>query len=195
MATRAFWRFDRSDTGETRELRPNLVYLDQISWAPDSHALVTGGTDLKGRNWVLQIDARTGDVTTIVPLPHSFERSFPQWSPDGKRIYYRFPLTGGPTMERDVAFIERDPGSGAERKSLAATWVPSASPRTAVGSRLRRRSVHAIPAHWLIIRLEGGETRELLRDKRSRSGSSTFVRHTLDAGQPQRHRAKNPGGA
>jgi Tol biopolymer transport system component len=150
------------DTGETRELRPNLVYFDQMSWAPDSHALVTGGTDLKGRNWVLQIDARTADVTTIVPLPNGFERSYPQWSPDGKRIYYRVPLKED-AINGDVAFVERDLATGAEREvargalgsislSPDGRWITAqrADPST------KSQAVVLIP-------VEGGETKELLR--------------------------------
>lgn len=101
------------ETGDTRELRPNVAYFDQLSWSPDGRALATAGSDLKGRNWVFRIDARTGEVTPLVRLPSGFERACPQWSRDGTRIYYRVPVTEGAS---DVAFIERVLTSGSERE-------------------------------------------------------------------------------
>jgi Tol biopolymer transport system component len=154
------------DTGDTRELRPNLVYFDQISWAPDGRALVTAGTDLKGRNWIFRIDAQTGDATTIVALPPGFERACPQWSPDGTHIYYRVPLKADGTG-RDVAFMERTLASGAEREiargdlgsinlSPDGRWIAA------------QKADPSMQSHTVVIMpVDGGPTRDLLRTTES----------------------------
>ena len=156
------------DTGDTRELRPNLAYFDQLSWAPDGRALVTGGIDVKARSAVFRVDSRTGDVTTIVPLPQGFETSFPQWSPDGTRIYYRFPLKEGVRSEgltgRNVTFMERTLASGQEREvargdlggislSPDGRWIAA---HKADPSSAQSQTVVLIP-------VQGGETKELFR--------------------------------
>jgi Tol biopolymer transport system component len=155
------------DTGEVRELQPNLAYFNQVSWAPDGRAFVTGGTDLKGRDGVFRIDARTGDVETIVLLPQDFANSYPQWSPDGKRIYYRRQLNDGVSgadgFVGQVAFIERDLTSGLEREVV----------RGDLGSINLSPDGHSIVAQRgdrvtkseavVLIPVQGGEPRELLR--------------------------------
>ena len=150
------------ETGETRELRPNLVYFDQVSWAPDGRAFVTGGTDPKGRNGVFRIDARTGDVTTIVQLPLGFERSFPQWSPSGSHIYYRVPLNED-AINGDVAFIERALETGAEREltrgNLGSISVSPDGHWVAAQKSDRLTSSQVI----VLVPIAGGETRELFR--------------------------------
>jgi Tol biopolymer transport system component len=150
------------DTGEVRELRPKIAYFNQMSWAPDSRALVTGGTDLKGRDGVFRIDARTGEVETIVLLPQDYANSYPQWSPDGKRIYYRRQLTDG-VRSRDVAFVERHLASGEEREvargdlgsinlSPDGRWIAAGKSDQSTGS-----------SAVVLIPIDGGETREILR--------------------------------
>lgn len=150
------------DTGETRELRLNLPYIDQVSWAPDGRALVTGGNDLKGRPGIFRIDARSGDVTPIVHLPFGFGRAFPQWSPSGKHIYYRIPLKDD-ALNGDVAFIERDLETGAERELArgnlgSGSLSPDGRWIAAQHTDLSRQST-AIA----LIPIAGGETREVFR--------------------------------
>jgi Tol biopolymer transport system component len=145
-------------TGEVRELRPNLVYFNQLSWAPDGSALATGGTDFKGRDGVFRIDARTGEVSPIV-LSDDASNAYPQWSRDGARIYYRVrqPRT------REFAFIERELASGHEREivrgdlgsislSPDGKWIAAQQVNRATNSE----SVVVIP-------VSGGDPKELLR--------------------------------
>ena len=55
-------------TGEERELHPKLLYFGPVSWSPDGAALLTVGTDVKGRTGVFTIDARTADVSLVVEI-------------------------------------------------------------------------------------------------------------------------------
>lgn len=59
------------DTGEINELqpRPSLAYFQGLSWAPDGQSFAVFGGDLKGRDDMFRIDARSGEVTPIaVPI-------------------------------------------------------------------------------------------------------------------------------
>jgi hypothetical protein len=125
------------ETGETRELRPNLVYFDQVSWAPDGRAFVTAGTDPKGRDGVFRIDARTGDVSLVVQLPPGFERSSPQWSAHGQHIHYRVPLKAD-AINGGAALVERHLDSGAERELARGELGHISRSRMADGSPPRK---------------------------------------------------------
>lgn len=73
------------DSGETRELRPSLLYINEPQWLDDGRSLVTAGRDFNGRGVVVRIDARTGRETF---LDEAGATGRVQVSPDGKQIYY-----------------------------------------------------------------------------------------------------------
>ena len=159
--TRASWPFDPSTRVKPGNCSRTSVTSTSMSWAPDSRALVTGGGDLKGRLGIFRIDAQTGDVALIVPIPQGAANSYPQWSPYGKHIYYRRPLTDD-VKSSDVAFVERNLASGQEREvtrgdlgliSLSPDWGSIVAQK--VDSTAKSSAVVLIP-------VEGGETRELL---------------------------------
>lgn len=144
-------------TGDERELRPKLLYFGGISWSPSGDALVTSGTDIKGRNGIFRIDALTGEASMIVEGSRS---AYPRWSPDGKAIFYRKALNG---TSAEVALVERALASGAERVvSRGEIGIFTVSPdgrfiAAPIGgmSAAAARSV-------VEIRVDTGETRELL---------------------------------
>ena len=147
------------ETGQVRELRPNMgiVYLPR--WAPDGRSFVFGrGGSSQGRQGIYRIDAATGETTPIaVSSPGSWFQ-MPQWSPDGKKIYYTV------TPYRDAALIERDLASGSERRLIRREGLLflSVSPdgRTVAGTSLDPSSKSS---SLLLIPIDGGEPRELLR--------------------------------
>ena len=73
------------DSGETRELRPSLLYINEPKWLPDGRSLVTAGRDLNGRGVLVRIDAQTGRDTF---LDEASATGRVQVSPDGKQVYY-----------------------------------------------------------------------------------------------------------
>lgn len=162
------------DTGETRELRPNLVYFDQMSWAPDGHAFVTAGTDLKGRNWVFLIDARTGAVATLAALPQEFERACPQWSPDGRAIYYRRPLNSDGSG-REVAFIERTLASGDEREIARGDLGAISVSPDGQWIAAQRNEPSTRSQALVVIPVKGGAPRELIHVTEPQSLISYFA--------------------
>ena len=99
------------DTGQSRELHVNLQAFNWPRWAPDGRSFVSQGTDAQGRQGIYLIDAQTGAATPVVTKTSGGNLLHPQWSPDGKRIYY---VTNLPDTD-EVAMIERNLDSGAER--------------------------------------------------------------------------------
>ena len=154
------------DTGKTRELHVNLQAFSWPRWAPDGRSFVSQGTDAQGRQGIYLIDAQTGAATPVVTRTTGGNLLHPQWSPDGKRIYY---LTNLPDAG-EVAMIERTLDSGAERdvfrqRGLAggelspdgryvAVWRVNANEATRPSST---------PATVLLVPTAGGEPREFLR--------------------------------
>ncbi len=156
------------DTGLTRELHPNLEGFNWPRWAPDSCSFVSQGTDARGRQGIYLIDAQSGAATLVVAKAvdgNPLQR--PQWSPDGKRIYYSTKLPGS----GEVAIIQRNLESGAERsvirrqglaggelqgwelspdgRSIAVWWVAGNEPSRPSSSTI------------LLVPTAGGEPREV----------------------------------
>jgi len=143
------------ETGQVRELRPRLRNLGAPRWSPDGRSFLTSGTDLKGRSGIYQIDAQTGEASPILVGPTP--AAIPQWSPDGKRIYYR--ATGR------SAFLERDLASGNEREVIR---LPSRLGEVNVSPDGRTIATISEEASSksstvLLIPVAGGAPRELLR--------------------------------
>jgi Tol biopolymer transport system component len=94
-------------SGEERDLYPKLVYFGQIRWSPDGGSLLMSGTDIKGRDGIFVVNARTGDVSVVAEANRGAN---PQWAPDGRHIFYRRgnsdPYAGADLIERDLATNE-----------------------------------------------------------------------------------------
>jgi Tol biopolymer transport system component len=99
-------------TGTVRELRPRLTYINGLNWAPDNSALVTMGTDFRGRSGIFTIDSRTGEATFLT------EGDYPKYAPDGRHLFY------GKSTEMPIkSVIERHLATGAERTVLTGEFA------------------------------------------------------------------------
>lgn len=56
-----------TETGEVKELRPNLGSMGQPEWSPDGRYLLVGSVDEENREGLFRVDAQTGEVE---PLTH-----------------------------------------------------------------------------------------------------------------------------
>lgn len=142
------------DTGQIRHLNPKLSYFMWPRWSPNSRSFLAQGTDLKGRQAVYRIDAQTGDVEAVA------DGTLPEWSPDGKRIFYRRDDPAG----SEQAIVERDLASGVEReilrgKRLVAHSVAPDGRHLAVVSEDQATKQTLL----LSVPVTGGEHRELVR--------------------------------
>jgi Tol biopolymer transport system component len=143
-------------TGRIRELRPQLLYFNQLSWSPDGRAFVAGGTDVKGRSGIFRIDAQTADTVRLVDLEDG-GNGYPRWSPDGSKIYYRHD-----------GIVERDLATGRERQVLGdvlANGPINLSPdgRWIVMGAANRTGVSTLAIGLVLIPVAGGEMREVFR--------------------------------
>jgi Tol biopolymer transport system component len=149
--------------GVERELYPKLLYFGPLDWAPDGRALLTAGTDIKGRTGVFEIDVRSGEAALVVEAPLN---AHPQWSPDRRHIFYR----RTPGDLNDWTLIERNLSSGAERAiARGAFGFYSVSPD---GTLLVATVGGVAPARapaLAVIRVDTGEVKELLRVSAPRS--------------------------
>lgn len=143
------------ESGQERSLTPELTFLMQPLWSPDSRSIAVKGGDGKG-NWGLhEIDVGTGQVRRTLFAGNFFAASR---SRDGKRVLYN-------TNRR---IVRRDLESGKEQELYRVT-EPSAvqfmdlSPdgRWLALTRSRGNGDRAL----LLMRVEGGPVREVLAGK------------------------------
>lgn len=147
----------RVDTGETNELRPDLRGFNWPRWAPDGRSFICQGTDRDGHQGIYRIDAQSGAVTAVGAAPAGASYQRPQWSPDGRRVFY---LSG-------MAIFERDLGSGAVREVFRrkgiTVWTPLSPDGRYLAVRAFADTDESAPTVLLLVPTAGGEPRELLR--------------------------------
>lgn len=163
------------DTGDVRELpvKSSLAWLVGLSWSPDGHYFLGLGTDVKGRNGVFRVDAQTGAVVpVIVPTPErpSYEGFF--WSPNEKRIYYH--SQKGTIYERDLA-------SGKEREVIRGHYGPISLSPDGRWIATAKWDASTKSQTVVLIPVEGGEPRELLRVSNPQWINNTSMPWTPDA--------------
>jgi Tol biopolymer transport system component len=147
-------------SGSVREFPMTLQNSRNPLWAPDSKSLVAQGIEAQGRRGLYSIDAETGEARVIVHNPEGSFYSHPQYSRDGRKIY--FSDRRGP--DDAVGVVERDLASGTQRELLrrAGLGHVAVSPdgrylTTLEGNRAQKYSA------LLVIDIASGETREVLR--------------------------------
>lgn len=160
------------DTGQVvRESHPRMTSVGNAQLAPDGSSFAVQGIDLKGRLGIFLVDALTGEVTPVAvaedPGAEGQRESLlnPVWSPDGKKLYYQR-TSRVLRQSRSTAFIEKDLVSGKDRVIIQRP--------TLGGTRLSPNGRYiATPSNdpasnsatVLLIPLDGGNPRELLRVK------------------------------
>jgi Tol biopolymer transport system component len=82
-----------TDTGEQRELFPELTGFSQLSWHPDGKSVVVIGYGMDGRAGLYRVDIGTGEASFIVEGGESRLTGFaPRFSPDGNQVFYTVDL-------------------------------------------------------------------------------------------------------
>ena len=153
------------ETGEVRELPPQRLYKQYyrgLRWSPDGRSILIKGSDDKGRYGLYQLNAQTGAVTPIVQTTGS-GGSRPEYSPDGRAIFYWRGGSRGPTR-----IVARDLESGEERDLLRVVPPSYISHIMVVSPNGQRLAFFMEDSDTQSMALKvmptaGGEPRELLR--------------------------------
>jgi Tol biopolymer transport system component len=104
-----------------RQIPHTLRYLAFPRSSPNGQSIVSNGTDLKGRQGIFLIDARTGATTLVTAFDRTARPRNPEWSPDGRSIRYQ------ENRGRDVALLEMEIGAD-QPKEIFRTLSANTSP-------------------------------------------------------------------
>jgi Tol biopolymer transport system component len=161
------------ETGQARELRPKLRYINDFCWSSDGRSFAVSGADDKGRHGVYRFDSETGEIELLF-LPEvisagQYITSQPRCVPGGKKILYarRFREPGDASISEDT-IVERDLTSGKERELVKIkpfTVGPTRFAPSPDGRFIAYETRDKVKKHSSITLLPvaGGEPRELLR--------------------------------
>lgn len=100
------------ETGEERELYPELKDVWGLWYSPDGRSILTAGRDKKRRSGIYMINVKTGDMSTIIqvePGEHIFSLV---WLPNGRAIVYKRYNRG----KKSVSIFIRDMETARERR-------------------------------------------------------------------------------
>ena len=155
-------------TGEERELSPNLNVLSNgvprrthLPWSPDGRSFLVVGRDKKNRRGIYQIDARTGDATTIVQNEPGGYMLRVACSPDGEAIYYTGAISkGSRILVRDLQTGQEQELYRAAVASFVTTLALSPDGRLLAFVMVDRDTQSTV---LLVMPAGGGEPRDLLR--------------------------------
>ncbi len=165
---RTFLTIYSAETGQRRELRPNLTYPTWPSWSPDGRSLLVPAGDAKGRWGIFSIDAQTAEVEPVaISGPEEPGFGTPQWLPDGKGIVYE----RGRKQGGDGVIVKRELSSGKESEIVRVKLLPNHGVATRGfvvspdGQSLAYLTSNGTPAHTaiMVMPLAGGQPRELLK--------------------------------
>ncbi|MGD8501640.1 MAG: M56 family metallopeptidase, partial [Phycisphaerales bacterium] len=142
------------ETGEVREITPELreFNVHSLRWSADGRSLLGAGSAANGPWGALQIDVKTGEVTTIVQGP----ALRPESAPDGKAIFYIQNLA-----EKGGRIVRRELKSQEEKELYGSREFISALTLSSDGKQLAFSKGGAL----IVLAVEGGETRELVKVK------------------------------
>jgi Tol biopolymer transport system component len=151
-----------ADSGDLKLLNiTGEAAYGSVNWSPDGHSFLV---EMRSPNSgdptpsVYRVDMKTGAVSEIVSSSSGKGFAFyPQWSADGKNIYYRRGVG-------DCVIIERDLSSGAEKElahqSVCTPPIPTPDGRYIVTANTDPNTNSRL---LVLIPTGGGQTRELMR--------------------------------
>ncbi len=100
------------DTGEERDLSPDLNFFLGPRWSPDGRSILLVGFDRQRRSGVYQVDAGSGVVTPVVQSGVSVFPTGAEWARSGKAVVYRREEPGTPAR----SLVLRDLETGREEE-------------------------------------------------------------------------------
>ncbi len=162
-------KIQSTESGVVRELHPMLYAPSLLRYAPDGSSvlIVQSGP-------MVRVDVRTGDVSSVLKQEPGVRRDRPSLSLDAKTLYYGRQERA---KDADVSLIARDLESGSERELVRRRTLgglllsPDGRHLATISQDPTQRS-----STFMIIPLEGGETREVaLPVESTAKGSMPFT--------------------
>jgi len=161
-------------SGEKRELFPDLENMRFIRWSADGKNFFSYGFDKKGRTGLYSIDIQTGETDFILMCKPN-EEFIPELDifPDGKRIVYKKYERGKAGTGSIMSIRVRDLQNGTEEE-IYHKENASESHHMALSSDGKWIAFDDRDPRWIlkVIRVTGGESRELCRTKSGESLTS-----------------------
>ncbi len=78
------------ETGDEREIIPELRYIWGPRWSPDGRSiLVVGSAEINQEGFYL-VDVKTGGISSIIQFESNDVVSEPEWALNGKQIFYTY---------------------------------------------------------------------------------------------------------
>jgi len=151
------------ETGETRQLVPDLNAFVYARWSPDGYSLIVPGLDREGRAGVYRVDVQTGDSEPLAPIDDpeqidSFNKLI-DVSPDGRKVYYTKRTEEGGRIavmdlesDNETVLGDEEPGPG------LSPWALSPD-----GEYIAFATEDGTLHRLLVVPTAGGEPRELHR--------------------------------
>lgn len=75
-----------TETGEVRELRPNLGSMGLPEWSPDGGSLLVGSVDEENRGGLFRVDAQTGEAEPLIQYASGEFLMMARWHGDDKTL-------------------------------------------------------------------------------------------------------------
>jgi Tol biopolymer transport system component len=168
------------ETGAEHEIVPELRYIWGTRWSPDGKSILAVGSEEEGKEGLYKIDPQTGKVASIIQFDFGDKLSEPEWSHDGKKIFY----THKQDEQKEAHIIAYDLETKEKREIYRGEFNPSY-----IGGR-NAFFMHdlalspdgkllAFNKGWspvlMVVPAEGGEAREVWRMKKRGEQISTIA--------------------
>jgi Tol biopolymer transport system component len=181
------------DTGEERDLTPDLSYYMRPRWSPDGRSILLVGFDRQSRAGLFRMDVATGVVT---PLVQSEVDVFPpsvEWARGGKAVVYRRQQPG--TTGQSIVVHDLESGREEEVYRAPAGSSVQGFALSPDGLQVAFRSYDEATkvAALKVVSITGGAPRELLRADKDEIPGGTPGAWSPDGSQILFTRARTKG--
>lgn len=153
-----------AETGSERELSTEMRYMHEVGWAPDG-SLITFGGDKKNQEGIYRVNLETGGVDFLVKPRRGTWVVLPEWSPDGKTLYFMRHDDSAAAAEKE-SLVARRMADGKEKTLYSAahihSWAASPDARRALIVSYDKHGERATNV-LRMLSIESGEIRELYR--------------------------------
>jgi Tol biopolymer transport system component len=150
-----------SDSGEKREIQPQLHGPSQLEWSPDGRALLAQAGDGEGRRGIFRIDAQTGEVESLVLWPED-GGVFASWGRNADELvtFRLFAGDAGIEDERSrIGVLDLETGEERVLAERNVYWPAVSRDRRQV---VFTREVDGSSGELVVVPVRGGEPRSLL---------------------------------